>query len=199
MTGSLSNFMALSSLLWRNQTRRRSSRRIALNGSILVLTAWFIAGCETDVTTSINQQLIAIDKEIYLGHTYKSAASYHLYPRPDLPINQGNDCVYTEDKGVTSVVDIIGSNGQVYGKLRLSDGREGYVLEEELRLLDQLSRPSPKIGMTEDKALDTIWERRRKRTLPSQGDIALSNGSSLHLDIFTSMTGFVQYSENRIS
>jgi hypothetical protein len=148
---------------------RRSLILTAASRTVLVLIAGSFIGCETEATTSINQQLLAIDKEFYLGHTYKSAASYNLCPRPDLPINQGNDCVFTDDKGVTSVVDVIGSNGQIYGKLRLSDGREGYVLEEELRLLYQLSRPGPKIGMTESEALDTRWGTPENKNVTTTG------------------------------
>jgi hypothetical protein len=100
---------------------------------------------------------VATDKEIYVGHTYKVPfASYEFCQRPDLPINQGNDCVVADDKSPT-VLDVTASRGQIYGKLHLSDGREGYVLEEDLRTLDRQSRPKPKIGMTEDEALETNW------------------------------------------
>jgi hypothetical protein len=148
---------------------RRSLMLTVANQTVLILIAGSLVGCESEATTSINQQLLAVDKDLYLGHTYKSAASYDLCPRPDLPINQGSNCVYTDDKGVTSVVDVIESNGQIYGKLRLSDGREGYVLEEELRLLHQLSRPNPKIGMTEDEALDTNWGTPDKKNVTVTG------------------------------
>jgi hypothetical protein len=95
-------------------------------------------------------------------------ASYNFCPRPDLPINQGNDCVLVDDKSPT-VLDVTASQGQIYGKLRLSDGREGYVLEEDLRFLATQSLPRPKIGMTEDEALDTNWGTPDKKNVTVTG------------------------------
>jgi hypothetical protein len=112
-----------------------------------------------------------------------------LCPRPDLPINQENDCVIASDHGVTTVVDVVEAHGQIFPKLRLSDGKEGYILEEDLRLLDTESWPSPKIGMTESEALHTNWgypERRNARTIgtrrseqwvfPSSGYLYIEDG-----------------------
>ncbi len=43
------------------------------------------------------------------------------------------------------------------------------MFEEDLRLIDRLSRPSPKIGMTESEALDTIWGTPDKKNVTIVG------------------------------
>jgi hypothetical protein len=158
------------SRLWGKRPDGLSQRRMLANWAVVILLTGLLAACENEATTSINQELLRIDKELYLGHTYKvPIASYLLCPRPDLPINQGNDCVLTDDKGAIAVVDLVGSNGQIYGKLHLSNGSEGYILEEDLRRLDRQSHPSPKIGMTESEALDTSWGTPENKNVTTTG------------------------------
>lgn len=107
---------------------------------------------------------ILAQAKTYIGKTYKVLINVQdLCPAPDFPINQGNNCVLVTDHGATTVVDVVEAHGEIFAKLRTSDGREGYVPEEDVRLLDRETKPSPKIGMSESEALDTSWGEPDKR------------------------------------
>ncbi len=140
--------------------------RTAANVTVIAIGTSFFAGClSNDVSVPLDPTVFAYDKT-YIGKKYRSPVNVQiLCPKPDFQINQPNDCVIATDDGATTVVDVAATRGNVFFKLRLSDGREGYVTESELLLLEQFSRPSPEIGMSESAASDTNWGIPEKKNI----------------------------------
>jgi len=136
---------------------RKLSTKRAAKARLWTFLALCLAGCVPSQVGPIGPAAPSSAEE-HIGKTYRLHANAQLLcPKPDLPFNQALECVVTPDGGGVTVVDVVENQTGVFPKVRLANGKEGYILEEELRRMERESQPSPRVGMTESEALITNW------------------------------------------
>lgn len=159
----------------------------------LIVLGACIAGCNSQNTTSVDPILMNVAKG-YVGKSYKNKYStIALFcKRPDLPINQEGDCIAVSDTERVTVTDAVQYNGEIFMKLHLDDGRDGYVMNDQFLLLDRFSRPSPRIGMTDAEAYTTNWG------YPDKENVTETAGHRLKQLVFPG-TGYLYVEDGRLT
>jgi hypothetical protein len=133
---------------------------------VIIFVLILVGRASNNAMDKTNADLVDIDKQLYLGHTYKLIIPLHgICPKPDLLGFSNPGCVTANANDSVSVIDIVAADGEIFAKVRLSDDNEGYIPEKQLEIVDKFSHPSPKIGMSADQALETNWGTPEKKNV----------------------------------